>query len=63
MSEEAKQQIEELINAVGAMCEMAGLMREELLRKGFTRKEVFLVCKEFIMRTLASSSFMKNEGE
>lgn len=31
--------IKELINGIGAICEIAGLMRDNLIRNGFTRKE------------------------
>lgn len=31
--------IKELINGIGAICEISGLMRDNLIRNGFTRKE------------------------
>ena len=61
MSDEAREDIEKMIMAVGAICEMAGLMRSELMKQGFDGVEAFTICKEYVMRTLAPGSFSQEE--
>ena len=44
MNEEIQKQVEELVTAVGAMCEFLGLMRKNLMEQGFTREEAVAMC-------------------
>lgn len=61
MSEEAKTEIRNLLNTIGALVEIAEYLRNQLVEKGFTRKEAFVICKEFIIRQMTSSN-AKSEG-
>jgi len=61
MSDETRKDIEQMIMAVGAICEMAGLMRSELMKQGFDGVEAFKICKEYVMRTIAPGSFSQEE--
>ena len=42
----------DLINAIGALCEMCGVMREMLMENGFTRKEAVALVGEYINTTM-----------
>lgn len=49
MSDESREQIEQMINAVGALCELAGLLRKELIKQGFTKAESFKIVEQFMI--------------
>lgn len=38
----------ELLTAVGALAEMCGLMRDELMRNGFSRREAVAMTTEYL---------------
>lgn len=38
----------DLLNAVGALAEMCALMRDELMKNGFTRKEAISMATEYL---------------
>lgn len=44
--------IENITNAVGAMAEMAGLMRDRLTEQGFTREEACKMVSNILVETL-----------
>lgn len=44
--------MEELINSVGALCEMAKLLRDNLISNGFSYDESFGIVKEFLLSIL-----------
>lgn len=49
--------LKNLINGIGAMCEMAGLLRDNLIKNGFTRDEAVAIVNSFIVETFS------NKGE
>lgn len=46
------QPIENAINAIGAVTEIAGFLLEQLTANGFSRDEAFHICNEFVIRTM-----------
>lgn len=50
------EEFNKLINAIGAMGEMCGLLRESLLKNGFTRDEANHLVGVFLAETLKSSN-------
>jgi len=61
MDKDIQRQIDEMVTAVGAMCEFLGLMRKNLMEQGFTREEAVAMC------TMAMASMVsggkKNDQE
>ena len=53
-------EIQELLTAVGALGEMSGLLRDELIKNGFTRREAVSLVGNFISTTFNPS---KNKEE
>lgn len=49
MNEEARQKLEAITTALGAMCEMVGFLREQLMNNGFTRDEAVNMCCEVLV--------------
>ena len=41
--------IKNLVSCIGAICEIAGLLRDNLINNGFTRKETMAIVKSFIV--------------
>lgn len=41
--------IKSLVSCIGAICEIAGLLRDNLINNGFTRKETMAIVKSFIV--------------
>lgn len=41
-------QITELLNALGSLSEMAGFLRDNLMRHGFTREEAVILSGQFL---------------
>lgn len=54
--DEKNNPLNELVTGLGAVCEMAGLMRENLIKRGFTREEACDIVKEFIVQAFKSAS-------
>ena len=48
--------VEEFVNAIGAMSEMVGIMREHLMRNGFTREEAVDIVKAYIIAVMTGDS-------
>lgn len=46
------EEVESMITAIGALCEIAGFMKKQLMEQGFTKHEAFRICKEFIMNQI-----------
>ena len=44
--------VKDIVTAIGAVCEMAGVMRRHLLRNGFNKKEATLIVGAFICNIL-----------
>ena len=50
------EEFNKFINAIGAMGEMCGLLRESLIKNGFTREEANHLVSIFLSETLKSSN-------
>ena len=52
MNEDPKAMVQKMIDSIGALSEMAGILRDSLMQNGFTREEsVGIVC-EFVISTI-----------
>lgn len=47
--------VNDLVTGIGAICEMAGLLRENLIKNGFTRAEACEIVQSFIQETFKKS--------
>ena len=45
--------LKNLVNGIGAMCEMAGLLRDNLIKNGFTREEAVTIVRSFITESFS----------
>ena len=63
MSEEAKDKIEELPTAIGAMGELLGAQREAFMANGFTREESVHLCNTTLMILLAPINHKGNPDD
>lgn len=50
--------ISNFITAVGAMCEVAALLRDGLIKNGFTRDEAVLIVQNYIIEQM-----LRNDGD
>ena len=50
-----KDTLKQLINGLGAICEMAGIIRDNLMKNGFTRKEACEMASEVILEMFKSN--------
>ena len=55
MSKETREEIQKLLDSIGAVVEMVSFLRDQLIDHGFTRKEAVLICSNVI-----SNSFTKS---
>ena len=55
--------IEEAINALGAVCEIAGFMFKQLRKNGFTREEAYEIAAEYILRSLLGDKSFEKEDQ
>lgn len=53
MSEEARNKIEELQMAIGALGELLGAQRESFMANGFTREEAMALCNTTLLVVLS----------
>lgn len=51
-----KNDIEELMAGVGSICEIAGLIRDNLIRCGFTREEAIIIVSKIITGMISKRS-------
>ena len=63
MSEEAKNQIESLLTAIGAMGELLGAQRDAFMANGFTREEAMSLCNTTLMILLAPARHIGNSDD
>lgn len=42
----------EMLEAIGALAELAGYMRDQLMKNGFTRAEATVMVSEYIRNTM-----------
>jgi hypothetical protein len=52
MSEETKKAIKDMLDAIGATCELIGYLRKQLMANGFSRKESLMMCTEVLLAML-----------
>ena len=45
--------VSDALAAIGAMCEISGVMREELIKNGFTRREAVALVGDYITATFS----------
>jgi hypothetical protein len=50
-----KDDLKQLINGIGAICEMAGIIRDNLMKNGFTREEACAMTSDVIRETFKSN--------
>lgn len=48
--------LNELITGVGVICEMAAILRDNLIRNGFTREEAVMISSKFIETTFQQAA-------
>ena len=58
-----KQMIEEMTNALGAVSEMAGFLRDQLMNNGFKRGEAVIICSNFVNNMLNPNSSRREESD
>ena len=54
------EEIEKVINSLGAICEIAGFMREQLMNNGFTREEACSMTLEYIIALTTNNGGLSN---
>lgn len=53
----------ELLNSIGALAEMSGIMREQLIKNGFTRQEALIIVGGMISSLIASPKPNKEQED
>lgn len=53
-------QLENFIEAIGSMAEMAAIIREALIKNGFTRSEAVDIASNFIISTMRNAGGNNN---
>lgn len=53
-------QVENFIEAIGSMTEMAAIIREALIKNGFTRSEAVDIASNFIISTMRNAGGNNN---
>lgn len=53
-------QVENFIEAIGSMTEMAAIIREALIKNGFTRSEAVGIASNFIISTMRNAGGNNN---
>ena len=61
--ENKKQMIEEMTNALGAVSELAGFLRDQLMNNGFKRGEAVFICSQFVKNMLNPNSSSREESD
>lgn len=54
---------EDLINALGALCEVAGFLYTNLIKNGFPEERAYELAGEYIMQTLFAASQKEEDYE
>ena len=61
---EINQQIEQMLVSVGAMGELLGIVRESLIKNGFTRMEAVAMCSQMMVAMITGTPGKdKSNGE
>ena len=58
-----KQMIEETTNALGAVSELAGFLRDQLMNNGFKRGEAVFICSQFVENMLNPNNSSREEPD
>lgn len=53
---EMNNQLKDFLNAIGAVAETSGLLRDYLIQNGFTRQEAVYICSNMIASLFAPRS-------
>ena len=61
--ENKKQMIEETTNALGAVSELAGFLRDQLMNNGFKRGEAVFICSQFVENMLNPNNSSREEPD
>ena len=61
--ENKKQMIEEMTNVLGAVSELAGFLRDQLMNNGFKRGETVFICSQFVKNMLNPNSSSREESD
>lgn len=54
---------ENLINALGALCEIAGFLYTNLIKNGFPEDRAYELAGEYLMQTLFAASRQEEDDE
>ena len=53
--------VKELVTAIGAISETLGLLRESLIKNGFTRQEAVQMCNTYLATTVSNGKNNQND--
>ena len=60
---EGNNSLKDLIMAAGALCEMAGLLRDNLIRNGFTRDEAVNIAGSYVVAVATGNISVENSED
>lgn len=60
---EGNNSLKDLIMATGALCEMAGLLRDNLIRNGFTREEAVNIAGSYVVAVATGNISVENSED
>jgi len=61
--ENKKQMIDETTNTLGAVSELAGFLRDQLMNNGFKRGEAVFICSQFVSNMLNPNRSSREETD
>lgn len=53
--------VNEIVTAIGALAETLRILRESLIKNGFTRAEAFELCRTYLSTTLRDANHKSSE--
>ena len=59
---EMSDNLKNFINGLGAVAESSGILRDQLIRNGFTRTEAITLCRTYIQSLVMNAKSGPNEG-
>ena len=54
--------VQQIVNGIGAMAETTGLLRERLIASGFTRAEAIQLCQTYLQTMLTEAKNTSSKG-
>lgn len=60
---ELSKELKDFMNAIGAIAEIAGLLRETLVMNGFTREEAVLICSNTVTTMFNPANYNRQKKE